>query len=112
MCVRVLCCLQCYAVDEESEVKMLEQAAHYHRAQQQSPATAVPLLALFCGKVLLIFYYTLVSVFFADVIALYHLMRKMSSVLFSLIQWHTSWYHTTLMEVSGPFRNPPHCPLV
>lgn len=42
--------LKCYAVDEESEVKMLEQAAHYHRAQQQNPATAVPLLALFCGK--------------------------------------------------------------
>ncbi|XP_059363471.1 serine/threonine-protein kinase 31-like isoform X1 [Carassius carassius] len=42
--------LKCYAVDEESEVKMLEQAAHYHRAQQQSPATTVPLLALFCGK--------------------------------------------------------------
>ncbi|XP_048009659.1 serine/threonine-protein kinase 31-like [Megalobrama amblycephala] len=42
--------LKCYAVDEESEAKMLEQAAHYHRAQQQNPPTAVPLLALFCGK--------------------------------------------------------------
>uniref|UniRef100_A0A8C1D3N2 Serine/threonine kinase 31 n=1 Tax=Cyprinus carpio carpio TaxID=630221 RepID=A0A8C1D3N2_CYPCA len=42
--------LKCYAVDEESEAKMLEQAAHYHRAQQQNPTTTVPLLALFCGK--------------------------------------------------------------
>ncbi|KAF4103466.1 hypothetical protein G5714_016349 [Onychostoma macrolepis] len=42
--------LKCYAVDEESEAKMLEQSAHYHRAQQQNPATTVPLLALFCGK--------------------------------------------------------------
>ncbi|ROL49884.1 Serine/threonine-protein kinase 31 [Anabarilius grahami] len=50
--------LKCYAVDEESEAMMLEQAAHYHRAQQQNPPTAVPLLALFCGKVLFIFYYT------------------------------------------------------
>ncbi|XP_016413986.1 serine/threonine-protein kinase 31 isoform X1 [Sinocyclocheilus rhinocerous] len=42
--------LKCYAVDEESEAKMLEQAAQYHRAQQQNPASTVPLLALFCGK--------------------------------------------------------------
>ncbi|KAK2903315.1 hypothetical protein Q8A67_008028 [Cirrhinus molitorella] len=42
--------LKCYAVDEETEAKMLEQAAQYHRAQQQNPATTVPLLALFCGK--------------------------------------------------------------
>ncbi|XP_050986540.1 serine/threonine kinase 31 [Labeo rohita] len=42
--------LKCCAVDEESEAKMLEQAAQYHRAQQQNPSTTVPLLALFCGK--------------------------------------------------------------
>ncbi|XP_043117691.1 serine/threonine-protein kinase 31-like [Puntigrus tetrazona] len=42
--------LKCYAVDEESEAKMLEQSARYHRAQQQNPDTTVPLLALFCGK--------------------------------------------------------------
>ncbi|XP_016337744.1 serine/threonine-protein kinase 31-like [Sinocyclocheilus anshuiensis] len=42
--------LKCYAVDEESEAKMTEQSAYYHRAQQQNPATTVPLLALFCGK--------------------------------------------------------------
>ncbi|XP_073702696.1 serine/threonine-protein kinase 31 [Garra rufa] len=41
--------LKCYAVDEETEAKILEQAAEYHRAQQQNPTT-VPLLALFCGK--------------------------------------------------------------
>lgn len=42
--------LKCYAVDRESEVKVLEQAAEYHRVQQNNPATTVPLLALFCGK--------------------------------------------------------------
>ncbi|XP_055066329.2 serine/threonine-protein kinase 31 [Misgurnus anguillicaudatus] len=42
--------LKCYTVDEESEEKMLKQAAEYHTAQQQNPSTAVPLLALFCGK--------------------------------------------------------------
>ncbi|KAI7807028.1 serine/threonine-protein kinase 31-like [Triplophysa rosa] len=42
--------LKCYAVDEESEDKMLKQAAQYHTAQQQNPSKAVPLIALFCGK--------------------------------------------------------------
>ncbi|TRY94305.1 hypothetical protein DNTS_030385 [Danionella cerebrum] len=42
--------LKCYAVNEESEVKMLDQAAQYYRVQQQNPSTMVPLLALFCGK--------------------------------------------------------------
>uniref|UniRef100_A0A673HYP7 Serine/threonine kinase 31 n=1 Tax=Sinocyclocheilus rhinocerous TaxID=307959 RepID=A0A673HYP7_9TELE len=37
--------LKCYAVDEESEAKMIEQSAYYHRAQQQNPATTVPLLS-------------------------------------------------------------------
>ncbi|KAA0703026.1 Serine/threonine-protein kinase 31 [Triplophysa tibetana] len=42
--------LKCYTVDEESEEKMLKQAAQYHTAQQQNPSKAVPLIALFCGK--------------------------------------------------------------
>ncbi|XP_036434055.1 serine/threonine-protein kinase 31-like [Colossoma macropomum] len=42
--------LKGYSVDEESEVRMLEQAAQYHRAQSQNPSAAVPLLGLFFGK--------------------------------------------------------------
>ncbi|XP_056617631.1 serine/threonine-protein kinase 31-like isoform X2 [Triplophysa dalaica] len=42
--------LKCYTVDEESEEKMLKQAAQYHTAQQQNPSKVVPLIALFCGK--------------------------------------------------------------
>ncbi|KAI4887877.1 hypothetical protein NFI96_015089, partial [Prochilodus magdalenae] len=42
--------LKGYSVDEESEVRMLEQAARYHKAQSQSPSNAVPLLGLFFGK--------------------------------------------------------------
>uniref|UniRef100_A0A3B1IQV6 Serine/threonine kinase 31 n=1 Tax=Astyanax mexicanus TaxID=7994 RepID=A0A3B1IQV6_ASTMX len=42
--------LKSYSVDEESEVRMLEQAAQYHRVQSQSPSTVVPLLGLFFGK--------------------------------------------------------------
>ncbi|XP_066538739.1 serine/threonine-protein kinase 31-like isoform X2 [Hoplias malabaricus] len=42
--------LKGYSVDEESEVRMLEQAVQYHRAQRQKPSSAVPLLGIFFGK--------------------------------------------------------------
>ncbi|XP_072534834.1 serine/threonine-protein kinase 31 [Salminus brasiliensis] len=42
--------LKGYSVDEESEVRMLQQAAQYHRVQSQSPSTVMPLLGLFFGK--------------------------------------------------------------
>ncbi|XP_030648173.1 serine/threonine-protein kinase 31 [Chanos chanos] len=42
--------LKGYSVDEESEVKMLEQAKQFHIAQSQEPSSLSPLLALFFGK--------------------------------------------------------------
>ncbi|KAG7335125.1 hypothetical protein KOW79_001721 [Hemibagrus wyckioides] len=42
--------LKGYSVDEESEVRMIKQAAQYHRAQNQCPSSAIPLLGLFFGK--------------------------------------------------------------
>ncbi|KAL7887538.1 hypothetical protein AOLI_G00052590 [Acnodon oligacanthus] len=42
--------LKGYSVDEESEVRLLEQATQYHRAQSRNPSTVVPLLGLFFGK--------------------------------------------------------------
>ncbi|MCJ8739460.1 hypothetical protein PDJAM_G00047430 [Pangasius djambal] len=42
--------LKGYSVDEESEVRMIKQAAQYHKAQNQHPSTAMPLLGLFFGK--------------------------------------------------------------
>ncbi|XP_060748413.1 serine/threonine kinase 31 [Tachysurus vachellii] len=42
--------LKGYSVDEELEVKMIKQAAQYHRAQNQCPSSAMPLLGLFFGK--------------------------------------------------------------
>ncbi|XP_062847741.1 serine/threonine-protein kinase 31-like isoform X2 [Trichomycterus rosablanca] len=42
--------LKSYSVDEESEVRMIEQAVQYHRAQDQNPSAAMPLLSLFFGK--------------------------------------------------------------
>ncbi|KAF7698227.1 serine/threonine kinase 31 [Silurus meridionalis] len=42
--------LKGYSVDEESEVRMIKQAAQYHKAQNQHPSFAMPLLGLFFGK--------------------------------------------------------------
>uniref|UniRef100_A0A4W4G298 Protein kinase domain-containing protein n=1 Tax=Electrophorus electricus TaxID=8005 RepID=A0A4W4G298_ELEEL len=42
--------LKGYSVNEESEVRMLEQAVQYHRAQSQKPSIVLPLLSLFFGK--------------------------------------------------------------
>ncbi|XP_060758509.1 serine/threonine kinase 31 [Neoarius graeffei] len=42
--------LKGYSVDQESEVRMIKQAAQYHKAQNLHPSTAMPLLGLFFGK--------------------------------------------------------------
>ncbi|XP_076826806.1 serine/threonine-protein kinase 31 [Brachyhypopomus gauderio] len=42
--------LKGYSVDEESEVRMLEQAVQYHRARHQKTSGVMPLLSLFFGK--------------------------------------------------------------
>ncbi|XP_017344903.1 serine/threonine kinase 31 isoform X1 [Ictalurus punctatus] len=42
--------LKSYSVDEESEVRMIKQAAQYHKVQNQHPSTAMPLLGLFFSK--------------------------------------------------------------
>ncbi|KAK1795245.1 hypothetical protein P4O66_010425 [Electrophorus voltai] len=42
--------LKGYSVNEESEVRMLEQAVQYHRVQSQKPSIVLPLLSLFFGK--------------------------------------------------------------
>lgn len=117
-CIKDLGYFQCYTVDEESEEKMLKQAAQYHTAQQQNPSKAVPLIALFCGKVLNLHYNSSFTIYILQWISVcfsfVYTSLCVKDVLFlcSLIHLHTSWFHTILMQASEPFRKLLHCRLL